>query len=224
MKQILLAEDEEMLGGIIKDTLEIKGYKVRLAKNGKQALEIFMEHQPDLMVLDITMPIVNGYDVAIAIRKINTKMPIIFLSAKNQTTDVLAGFDAGANDYIRKPFSIDELLARIHVLLKQLPDKTASVYNIGNYVFDADGQTLSISNEKIQISYKESQLLNMLCKNMNNVLSKDEVLKQLWGDNNMHNSRNMDVVITKLRTHLSQDTSIKIINLRGIGYKLVTQP
>lgn len=224
MHKLLLVEDEDMLSMIIKDTLETKGFEVMIARNGTEALENFKSFLPDIAVLDIMMEGMSGYEVATEIRKQNEFIPLLFLSAKSQTADVLKGFEAGANDYMKKPFSIDELLARIQVLLRTVTRTAGKTrYQIGNYVFDAVAQSLSFGAEVVTISFKEAKLLQFLSENMNQVVEKERVLEEIWGMNTVYTSRNMDVVITKLRRYFKNDERIKFINLRGVGYKLVVE-
>ncbi|MGL5890635.1 MAG: response regulator transcription factor [Bacteroidia bacterium] len=224
MHKLLLVEDEDMLSMIIKDTLETKGFEVMIARNGAEALVAYKKFLPDIAVLDIMMEGMSGYEVASEIRKQNEFIPLLFLSAKSQTADVLKGFDAGANDYMKKPFSIDELLARIQVLLRTITRATGKTrYQIGNYVFDAVAQTLVFGDESATISFKEAKLLQFLSDNMNQVVEKERVLEEIWGMNTVYTSRNMDVVITKLRRYFKNDERVKFINLRGVGYKLVVE-
>ncbi len=224
-RKILLVEDEEMLSLIIKDLLVIKKFTVEISGNGKDAIRKFDQFKPNLVVLDIMIPGISGYEVATYIRKKNSKIPIIFLSAKSQTSDVLKGFEIGGNDYLKKPFSMEELLARIEVLFNSsnATDHKVVTFSIGNYLFDYSAQQLVLDGHKTTISYRESQVLKYLAGSMNEVVEKSIVLNDLWGDNSVSNSRNMDVVITKLRQHLSGDPTIKILNTRGIGYKLVAK-
>ncbi|MFN8713691.1 MAG: response regulator transcription factor [Bacteroidota bacterium] len=224
MHKLLLVEDEDMLSMIIKDTLETKGFEVMIARNGAEALVSYKKFLPDIAVLDIMMEGMSGYEVASEIRKQNEFIPLLFLSAKSQTADVLKGFEAGANDYMKKPFSIDELLARIQVLLRTITRASGKTrYQIGNYVFDAVAQTLLFGNDSVTISFKEAKLLQFLSENINQVVEKERVLEEIWGMNTVYTSRNMDVVITKLRRYFKNDERIKFINLRGVGYKLVVE-
>lgn len=227
MSKLLLVEDEDMLSMIIKDTMETRGYTVIAVNDGKKALDVFTLEKPDLVILDIMLPTTNGYVVALQIREKDADVPILFLSAKSQTNDVLKGFEVGANDYLKKPFNMDELLARLQVLLRT-SKKDASrapreVYVIGQYEFDFALQSIHFGSQKVQISFKESQLLKHLAKQINQTVEKDFMLKDIWGDNNVYTSKNMDVVITKLRTYFKQDTRISIVNQRGIGYKLMVE-
>lgn len=225
MKKILFAEDEDMLATIVKDTLESSGFDVHHAKDGNAAIDSLQNFSADLYILDIMMPHASGFEVAEAIRRNDRKTPIIFLSAKSQTVDVLKGFSIGANDYVKKPFSLEELVARVHMWLS-LADKEDSaytVYKIGSFNFDVQRQTLLHNNVKHELSFKESQLLAILAESMNKVVEKESVLFKLWGDNTIYNSRNMDVVITRIRQQLKVDERVRIINMRGIGYKLTVE-
>ncbi len=224
-KKILLAEDEEMLGGIVRDTLEAHGFEVALASDGKIALSLFQSFSPDLIILDVMMPERSGYEVAEIIRKTDKLVPIIFLTAKSQTVDVLKGFSIGANDYVKKPFSLEELVARVQVLLRNAisVDSPGLVYSIGRFTFDVQRQMLTLDVDKQELSFKEAQLLTILAASINQVVEKNDVLFKLWGDNSIYNSRNMDVVITRIRQHLKGDDKVKIINIRGIGYKLTVE-
>lgn len=225
MSKILIVEDEEMLSLILNDTLKTRGFEIQIAKDGEEAIELFDKFKPSVVVLDIMVPKMNGYDVASYIRKRDNLLPIIFLSAKTQTIDVLRGFEVGANDYLKKPFSIDELIARINVLLRgnrQNIDKQ-NLFIIGKYSFDFSRQTLTYNEEKIVISYREAEILRYLASSQNQVVNKEIVLKELWGDNNVYHSRNMDVVITRIRSYLKNDSRVTIINVRGVGYKLVVE-
>jgi two-component system, OmpR family, response regulator VicR len=224
MKKILIAEDEDMLSVIIRDTLEVKGFQVKAARNGNEAVAFAQSFKPDLIVLDVMMPELNGYEAAIEIRRRDESVPIIFLTAKTQATDVLKGFDSGANDYMRKPFSLDELIARINVQLKSRNSTSGkTIFQIGRFEFDAQRQLLTIAGEKKSLSFKETQVLAELAENINQVIEKDRVLNELWNGNSIHNSRNMDVVITRVRQYLKTDEKVKIINIRGIGYKLTVE-
>lgn len=219
---ILLAEDEPALGQIVKESLETRSFEVTLCENGERGLKAYQEKQPDILVLDIMMPKKDGLTLAKEIRLENKTIPIIFLTAKTQTADVLEGFASGGNDYIRKPFSIEELIARVHNLLNTSKNKnnTDSI-KIGEYQFDAKKQLLTLKDQKIQLTHRESQLLHHLVQNKNAVLDRSEILKKLWGRDDFFTARSMDVFISKLRKHLKLDTQIQIVNVRGFGYKLI---
>ena len=220
---ILLAEDEPSLGQIIKESLETRNFKVYLAKNGQQAYEIYKKENVDLLVLDVMMPIKDGFTLAKEIRFENESIPIIFLTAKSQTQDVVEGFSIGGNDYLKKPFSMEELIVRINNLMNRSKvQKTISILNIGNYNFDFPKQTLQyLSDDIVKLTHREAHLLYHLFKNKNQVLDRSKVLNELWGNDDFFNARSMDVFITKLRKKLSSDETVQIVNVRGFGYKLI---
>lgn len=228
MYKILYAEDEESLAMIVKDTMEVRGYEVTWCKDGKAALLAFNNDKPDLCVFDIMMPEMDGITLAKEVRKLDSLVPIIFLSAKSQTTDVLAGFESGANDYIKKPFSIEELLIRIKSILSrdqliahEAPTES-NTYIIGDYTFNYASQELYYNNEKVnKLTSKENEILRMLCEHKNEILKRKIVLDELWGDDGFFTARSMDVFITKLRKYLSKDGRIEIINVRGVGFKFL---
>lgn len=222
MKLILLAQNEGEQVDVLANVLEHNGYRVCTATNGVYALKLFKNMMPDIVVLDVILSVIDGYEVATAIRRTNRHVPIMFLSSRCSTSEILESFKAGANDFMRKPFIVEELLARMQVMLKQTVSNTLQ-YEIGGFLFDVSQQTLMWHGRKISISYKESQLLMMLCDNKNAALPKEQMQQRLWGTHTMQNSRNIDVLITRLRAHLSLDETVKIINLRGIGYKLVAE-
>ncbi len=221
---ILLAEDEAALGQIIKESLETRNFKVLLCKNGEEAFSVYKKKQPELLVLDVMMPKKDGFTLAKEIRLENDTIPIIFLTAKSQTQDVVEGFSIGGNDYLKKPFSMEELIVRIHNLLDRGKiQKTTDEFNFGDYTFFFSKQILQYKNEeKIQLTHRESHLLFYLIKNKNEILERSLILKKLWGNDDFFNARSMDVFITKLRKKLSKDSTIQIINIRGFGYKLIS--
>lgn len=220
---ILLAEDEPALGLIIKESLETRGFRVHLYDDGEKALNGYKELQPELMVLDVMMPKKDGFTLAKDIRQLDDTIPIIFLTAKSQTQDVVEGFTIGGNDYLKKPFSMEELIVRINNLLNRTKlQKTSNILNVGEYVFDFPKQTLQYKDEiKTQLTHRESHLLYHLIKNKNQVLDRSLILNKLWGNDDFFNARSMDVFITKLRKKLQRDNSIQILNVRGYGYKLI---
>lgn len=221
--KVLFAEDEPALAQIVKESLETRDFLVSLAENGKEALRLFGEKNPDILVLDVMMPVKDGFSVAKEIRQLNENIPIIFLTARSQTTDVVEGFKVGGNDYLKKPFSMEELIVRMHNLLSRKELQEASeILKIGNYVFDFPKQYLSYGNEEKELlTHREAQLLFHLCKNKNEVLDRSLILIKLWGDDDFFNARSMDVFISKLRKKLSKDKNVQIVNVRGYGYKLI---
>ncbi|MGM5468771.1 response regulator transcription factor [Flavobacteriaceae bacterium LMO-SS05] len=220
---ILLAEDEPALGMIIKESLETRNFKVLLCENGEKAFEVYKTQQPELLVLDVMMPKKDGFTLAKEIRTIDDTVPIIFLTAKSQTQDVVEGFTIGGNDYLKKPFSMEELIVRINNLLNRNHlQKTSEVLKLGDYTFDFPKQILQFkAKTSIQLTHREAHLLFHLIKNKNQVLDRSLILNKLWGNDDFFNARSMDVFITKLRKKLSEDESIQILNVRGFGYKLI---
>lgn len=221
--KVLYVEDELFLAKIVSETLQSRGYDVILESDGGKALDQFAKEKPDVCVLDIMLPNKDGFAIADEIREKDTQVPIIFLSAKSQTSDVVNGFKTGANDYIRKPFSIEELIVRIENVLKHktvAPEETEEP-KIGEYIFNTKRQTLNHSKEQRKLSYRESELLKLLYENRDKIVERSEILTLLWGSDSFFNSRNLDVYITKLRGYLKHDPSIEIITIKGIGYRFV---
>ncbi|MBE15324.1 MAG: response regulator transcription factor [Dokdonia sp.] len=220
--RLLLAEDEPALGQIVQESLETRDFKVHLCSNGELALDHFTNNGADLVILDVMMPKLDGFSVAKAIRQIDDAVPIIFLTAKSQTEDVVEGFSIGGNDYVKKPFSIEELIARINNLLhRSLEQKHANLLTIGGYAFDFPKQELRFRESVQKLTHREAHLLFHLCKNKNQVLDRSFILKKLWGDDDFFSGRSMDVFISKLRKKLKEDERISIVNVRGYGYKLI---
>jgi len=220
--KVLLAEDEASLGMIVKESLETRNFTVFHAKNGEEAFEVYRKAKPDILVLDVMMPKKDGFTLAKEIRLDDKKIPIIFLTAKSQTSDVLEGFNNGGNDYLKKPFSMEELIVRIKSLLNRIETKTnVDAIKIGNYFFNSTKQTLENSLEIQQLTHREAQLLFHLFEKKNEILDRTFILNKLWGNDDFFNARSMDVFISKLRKKLKKDTNIQIINIRGFGYKLI---
>ena len=218
--KILYVEDEPFLGRIVKESLETRGFEVRLVADGALAHTVFDEIQPDICVLDVMLPNKDGYAIARDLRKIRTDVPIIFVTAKTQTEDLLKGFESGGNDYLRKPFSMEELIARVNNLLQltQKSTKAKGVEVFGKYEFDSSKYELRIDHSVRKISHREAMLLQTLIENKNAAVNRKDILLKVWGDDSFFNSRNLDVYITKLRDYLKDDPSVKIITLKGIGY------
>ncbi|MEX0313555.1 MAG: response regulator transcription factor [Allomuricauda sp.] len=220
--KIILAEDESALGMIIKESLETRNFEVTLCEDGEKALRIYRETMPDILVLDIMMPKKDGLTLAQEIRAENPNIPIIFLTAKSQTKDVVEGFEHGGNDYLKKPFSMEELIVRINALLNRIPlQQNLEDIVIGRFRFNSVKQLLFFENEETTLTHRESQLLYHLVQKKNLILDRSAILKALWGDDDFFNARSMDVFITKLRKKLKQDPDVQIINVRGYGYKLI---
>jgi DNA-binding response OmpR family regulator len=220
--KILLAEDEPSLGQIIKESLETRNFEVLLCEDGEKAYKTYKTEKPLLLVLDIMMPKKDGFTLAKEIRAEDLEIPIIFLTAKSQTEDVVVGFNLGGNDYLKKPFSMEELIVRINALLKRgKNDSNTGPIHLGKFIFDLKKQTLQNNAHIETLTHREAHLLYHLVKNKNQVLERSFILKKLWGDDDFFNARSMDVFITKLRKKLKDDPSIQIINIRGYGYKLI---
>ena len=223
--KILLCEDDENLGTLLREYLQAKGYMAELCPDGDAGYKAFLKTKFDICVLDVMMPKKDGFTLAQEIRQTNADMPIIFLTAKTLKEDILEGFKLGADDYITKPFSMEELVLRIEAILRRVrgkKNKESSVYNIGRFVFDTQKQLLTIGDKQTKLTTKENELLALLCSHANEILQRDFALKTIWIDDNYFNARSMDVYITKLRKHLKDDDQIEIINIHGKGYKLIT--
>lgn len=222
--KLILAEDEPALGQIIKESLETRNFDVTLCEDGEKALKQYHLINPELLVLDVMMPKKDGFTLAKEVRKIDDAIPIIFLTAKSQTQDVVEGFTIGGNDYLKKPFSMEELIVRINNLLNRTKEQQQSeIIELGNYTFNFPKQTLQYQSEdKVQLTHREAHLLFHLIKNKNKVLDRSLILNKLWGTDDFFTARSMDVFITKLRKKLKKDTNIEIINVRGYGYKLIS--
>jgi len=220
--KILLAEDELALGTIVKESLETRGFEVLFCADGEEAKKSYELHQPELLVLDVMMPKKDGFTLVQEIRKQDDRIPIIFLTAKSRTEDIVEGFGYGANDYLKKPFSIEELIVRIEALLKRTNGKSSEEeLSIGKYIFNPARQTLEIEGAEIDLTHRESQLLHTLYNYKNDLAERTLILKTLWGSDDFFNARSMDVFITKLRKKLAADEAVQILNVRGYGYKLV---
>lgn len=223
--KLLLAEDDENLGLLLKEYLIAKGYETDLYPDGEVAYKGFRNHSYNLCILDIMMPKKDGISLAKDIRLLNVEIPIIFLTAKNMKEDVLEGFKIGADDYITKPFSMEELIFRIEAIMRRVMQDTKAhedaIYQLGMYTFDSRKQILTGGEEEVKLTTKEAELLRLLCNNANKVLERNFALKTIWIDDNYFNARSMDVYITKLRKHLKDDPKVEIINVHGKGYKLI---
>jgi DNA-binding response OmpR family regulator len=223
--KVLYAEDELFLGKIVKESLESRGFDVLMEEDGGRVLDMFTHYQPDICVLDVMMPNKNGFEVAHDIRAIDADVPIIFLTAKTQTEDVVKGFKLGANDYIRKPFSMEELIVRIEnaLRLQHIVDNTINTEEIalGKYQFNINRQVLLFGTAERKLSYRESELLKFLYQQRNDIIDRREILNLLWGNDSFFNSRNLDVYITKLRSYLKEDPTLEIITVKGVGYRFV---
>ncbi len=222
--KILLCEDDENLGMLLREFLHAKGFSADLCSDGEKGYKEFLKGKYDLCVLDVMMPKKDGFTLAQEIRNVNSEVPIIFLTAKNMKEDVLEGFKIGADDYITKPFSMEELVFRIGAIIRRIQgkkNKQITLFKLGKFTFDTQKQVLVDGNKTQKLTTKESELLTLLCHHINDVLERNYALKTIWIDDNYFNARSMDVYITKLRKLLKDDPSIEIINIHGKGYKLI---
>lgn len=223
---ILLCEDDPNLGALLTKYLTTKGFETTLAVDGEKGLKEFIRKSFDFLILDVMMPIKDGFTLAKEVRQIDKHVPILFLTAKSMKEDTVSGFNAGADDYMTKPFSMEELMLRINAILRRssaLPseDSKVDVIQIGQFTFDYNAQKLNIGDEKLKLTTKENELLYLLSKNKNGVLERNYALKAVWGDDNYFNGRSMDVYIAKLRKLLKKDPNVQIINIHGKGFKLL---
>lgn len=223
--RIFLCEDDSNIGPLLKEFLETKGYIADLFYDGEEGFSNYEKNSYDICVLDIMMPLKDGFTLAQEIRLIDPDMPIIFLSARSKKEDIIEGFRMGADDYVTKPFSMEELAMRIEAILRRCGARSSKYmlyYRIGKYLFDTQKQTISIGNDSTRLTTKENELLALLCANANQTLERNYALKTIWADDNYFNARSMDVYVTKLRKLLKGDPEIEIKNVHGKGYKLVT--
>jgi DNA-binding response OmpR family regulator len=223
MSKILYVEDEIFLARIVNDTLQSRGFEVAMEHDGGMALQRFEQFKPDVCILDIMLPNKDGFTIADEIREKDSSVPIIFLTAKSEVRDVVNGFKIGGNDYIRKPFSMEELIVRIENVLKQnhAPEVSSDELTLGSFVFNIRRQQLIGGGDDRKLSYRESELLKLLYENRDKIVERRDILNLLWGSDSFFNSRNLDVYITKLRNYFKQDPSIEIITIKGIGYRFV---
>ena len=222
--KILLCEDDENLGTLLCEYLIAKGYDATLCPDGEAGFREFQKEKFDICILDVMMPKKDGFTLAQDIRQMNSQVPIIFLTARVQKEDVLEGFDKGADDYITKPFSMEELVKRVEAILRRVRGKKnreSTMYKIGRFTFDTQKQLLTIDGKSTKLTTKENELLALLCSHANEILKRNDALRTIWIDDNYFNARSMDVYITRLRKHLKADDQIEIINIHGQGYKLI---
>lgn len=222
---ILLVEDDPNFGMILKNYLEVKKFKVTLATNGQEGLKQYKDNLYDLLILDVMMPVMDGFTLARNIRKQNAEVPIVFLTAKSMEHDKLEGFQIGADDYMTKPFSMEELLMRVNAIIRRTGSTKEKFdvqqFTIGKYTFDSQKQILEFNNQQQKLTSRESELLKLLCVKMNDVMERTYALKLIWGNDSYFNARSMDVYVTKLRKYLNQDSNIEIVNVHGKGFKLL---
>lgn len=223
--RVLLVEDDENLGSLLREYLSIKGYETTLAVNGLKGYEAFMQNKYEACILDVMMPYKDGLSLAKDIRSINSEIPILFLTAKSMQEDVIEGFKAGGDDYLKKPFNMEELQFRLEALLRRTKKSVqplTEAYELGKYIFNPNTRTLTYEDEVSKLTTKESDLLKMLIEKKNDVLERNHALKEIWGDDTYFNARSMDVYITKLRKLLSKEPNLEIINIHGKGFKLIS--
>ena len=224
---VLLVEDDPNLGTLLHEYLKVKGYAVEHARDGEEGLAEFKKGSFDFIILDVMMPVMDGFLLAEKIREQNETVPLLFLTAKTLPEDRLQGFKLGADDYMTKPFSMEELLARMQAILKRSgwksKERFEETHALGGFTFNPQKQVLTFDGEDNKLTTKENQLLKMLSANRNEVLSRQDALTQVWGDDTYHNGRSMDVYITKLRKHLRADPSLEIINVHGEGFRLLAE-
>lgn len=223
--KILYIEDELFLGKIVKESLESRGFEVIMEADGGKAVDLFKKTNPEICILDVMLPNKDGFTVADEIREHNEEVPIIFLTAKTQTEDVIKGFSLGGNDYIRKPFSMEELIVRIQNTLRNKTEGPQKIVGdsvtMGKFTFYVNRQQLNNGKDDRKLSYRESELLKILYENRDKIIDRKNILNLLWGNDNFFNSRNLDVYITKLRSYLKEDPTVEIITIKGIGYRFV---
>lgn len=222
-KKILLVEDDPSLGFVIKDNLSLRGYDVTLCKDGEEGERSFLASPYNLCIFDIMLPKKDGFSLARSVRKKDAAVPILFLTAKSMVEDKLEGFKTGADDYITKPFSLEELLCRIEVFLRRSPSRHQAeekIVFLGDYEFDFDNLTLKNTSTEKTLTQKEAEVLKLLYFNRDRVLKREEILKHVWGDDDYFMGRSMDVFISKLRKYLKEDPSVQIVNYHGVGFKL----
>lgn len=223
--KVFYVEDELFLAKIVKESLESRGFEVTMESDGAKALSSFVKSAADICVLDVMLPNKDGFAIANEIRKTDKNIPIIFLTAKTQTEDVVKGFSLGGNDFIRKPFSMEELIVRINNLLRHNKNHqqkiTSDIVVLGKYTFHLNRQILNDGKEQRKLSYRETELLKMLYENRNTIIDRKEILNMLWSNDSFFNSRTLDVYITKLRSYLKDDRSLEIITIKGVGYRFL---
>lgn len=226
--KILYVEDEPFLGRIVKESLESRAFQVRMIRDGAQAVQAYRDFQPHACVLDVMLPNRDGFSIGQDIREENPRVPIMYLTAKNQTEDVLQGFRSGGNDYLRKPFSMEELIVRLQNLLELSRGQTPAAepdgpIPIGAYTFLPNKYELHFRDEMQTLSHRETELLKILSEHQNRIVQRKHILKTIWGDDSFFNSRNLDVYVTKMRNYLKRDASLRIVTIKGVGYHFVVE-
>ena len=225
--KVLIAEDDPFIGMITKECFESKGFEVYLCEDGNKALSCYLDKKPDVCILDIMMPLKDGFTLAKEIRSIDSYIPILFLTAKSLKEDVIKGFKIGADDYVKKPFSVEELIARVGAIIRRtnVSEKDLNqqiVFQIGAFSFDSEFHILKIDKEEIKLTDKESEILAELCRNQNEITNRSSLLLKVWGDDSFFNSRSLDVYMSKLRKYLKKDLNVELVTVRSKGFKLWT--
>lgn len=225
--RVLLAEDDRNLGNILKSYLEAKGFETTLCINGEEAFNAYKKENFDFCIVDVMMPVKDGFTLAKEIRSMDKKIPILFLTAKSLPEDKLKGFEVGGDDYLTKPFSMEELLARMKAITRRTDQNEKgekdNFYTIGRYLFDFNRQILSFKGKEHKLTSKEADLLHLLCENKNDVLDRSYALNKIWFDDSYFNARSMDVYIAKLRKYLKNDPDVELLNVHGVGFKLIAK-
>lgn len=222
--RVLLVEDEETLSMIVKDTLEDEGFEVYIGKDGEEGLRLFYEIRPHVLIADVMMPKLDGFEMVKAIRKNDQVTPILFLTARSALQDLLEGFELGGNDYLKKPFNLKELIVRTRALVSRVHSSNTEaieLFAIGEYSFNSTTQVLTYLDVSEELSHRESEILKRLCLNINGVVKTQRILLELWGDDDFFCTKSLHVFISKLRSRLAKDKGVKILNVRGVGYKLI---
>ena len=225
--KVLIAEDDPFIGMITKECFETKGFEVYLCEDGNKAFSCYLEKKPDVCILDVMMPLKDGFTLAKEIRSIDSYIPILFLTAKSLKDDVIKGFKIGADDYVKKPFSVEELIARVGAIIRRsnVSEKDLNqqiVFQIGAFSFDSEFHILKIDKEEIKLTDKESEILAELCRNQNQITNRSSLLLKVWGDDSFFNSRSLDVYMSKLRKYLKKDLNVELVTIRSKGFKLWT--
>ena len=225
--KVLIAEDDPFIGMITKECFETRGFEVYLCDDGNKAFKCYLDHTPNICIFDVMMPLKDGFSLATEIRAIDQNIPILFLTAKSLKEDVVKGFNIGADDYVKKPFSVEELIARVDAILRRSGAGVTevgqqSVFQIGNLSFDSEFHILKTEKEEIKLTDKESEILAELCRNQNQITDRRSLLLKVWGDDSFFNSRSLDVYISKLRKYLKNDLNIELVTIRSKGFKLWT--
>lgn len=226
MNRLLYVEDEPFLAKIVKDSLESRGYEILHVSDGALVEEAFIDYKPDLCILDIMLPNIDGFDLAEKIRSLDKEVPIIFLTAKDQSNDVINGFNKGGNDYVRKPFSMEELILRVENLLKLTHNRNednAEMIQIRSYQFYPFKMQLKHDSSTIDLSHRETEIIKLLSQHINKRLERGKILMEVWGNDSFFNSRNLDVYIKKVRDHFAADDKVKILTLKGVGYHFLVE-